>query len=168
MPSVSERAAEWSAGLELSAIPATVVAGQRWRILDTLGVIFAVAPQEYGQKIRAAALAMGGQGQAHILGFAGTTSPQAAAIANGSMASAQSYDDTHNATIVHVTASLLAACLGLGEELDSSGEDFMAAMIAGSEVACRIGNAAPLQFHKRGWHPTGIFGAVGATYAACR
>ena len=168
MPSVSELAAEWSVSLDLAAVPAAVVAGQRWRILDTLGVIFAVAPQEYGQKIRAAALAMGGQGQAHILGFAGTTSPQAAAIANGAMASAQSYDDTHNATIVHVTASLLAACLALGEELDASGEDFMAAMIAGSELACRIGNAAPLQFHKRGWHPTGIFGAVGATYAACR
>jgi 2-methylcitrate dehydratase PrpD len=168
MPSVSEQAAEWSIGVELSAIPSEVVAGQRRRILDTLGVTFAVAPLEYGQKIRAGALAMGGQGQAHILGFAGTTSPQAAAIANGAMASAQSFDDTHNATIVHVTASLLAACLALGEELDASGEDFLAALIAGSELACRIGNAAPLQFHKRGWHPTGIFGGVGATYAACR
>ncbi len=91
-----------------------------------------------------------------------------AALANGAMVSAQSYDDTHNATIVHVTASLLAACLALGEEFDATGEDFLAAIIAGSELACRIGLVAPLQFHKRGWHPTGIFGAVGATYAACR
>lgn len=171
-PSVSEQAALWSAGLDLAAIPAEVVAGARWRILDTLGVIFAVAALDYGQKIRAGVLAMGGamggQGHSHILGFAGTTAAQPAAIANGAMASAQSYDDTHNATIVHVTASLLAACLALGEELDSSAADFMAALIAGSELACRIGMAAPLQFHKRGWHPTGIFGAVGATYAACR
>ncbi|HLI20025.1 MAG TPA: MmgE/PrpD family protein [Stellaceae bacterium] len=168
MPSVSEQTAEWSAGIEIAAIPAEVVAGARWRILDTLGVAFAVAPLEYGRKIRAGALAMGGQGRAHILGFAGTTSPQAAALANGAMASAQSFDDTHNATIVHVTASLLSACLALGEEIDASGEDFLAALIAGSELACRIANAAPRQFHGRGWHPTGIFGAVGATYAACR
>lgn len=168
MPTVSEFAAEWSAGIELAAIPAEVVAGARWRILDTLGVAFAVAPLDYGRKIHAGALAMGGQGRAHIFGFAGTTSPQAAAIANGAMASAQSFDDTHNATIVHVTASLLAACLALGEELDATGEDFLAALIVGSELACRIGNAAPRQFHGRGWHPTGIFGAVGATYAACR
>jgi 2-methylcitrate dehydratase PrpD len=111
---------------------------------------------------------LGGQGSAHILGFAGTTSAPAAALANGAMASAQSFDDTHNATIVHVTASLLAACLALGEEIDAAGEEFLTAIIAGSELACRIGLAAPLQFHKRGWHPTGIFGAVGSTYAACR
>ncbi len=168
MPSVSEQAAAWSAGLDLAVIPGEVVAGQRWRILDTLGVALAVSAQDYGQRIRAGTLALGGQGCAHILGFAGTTSAPSAAIANGAMASAQSFDDTHNATIVHVTASLLAACLALGEELDASGEDFMAAIIGGSELACRIGLAAPLQFHKRGWHPTGIFGAVGATYAACR
>ena len=168
MPSVSEQAAAWSAAIDLAAIPAAVVAGERWRILDTLGVGLAASALDYGQRMRAGALALGGQGRAHLLGFPGTTSAPVAALANGAMVSAQSYDDTHNATIVHVTASLLAACLALGEELDATGEDFMAAIVAGSELACRIGLAAPLQFHKRGWHPTGIFGAVGATYAACR
>ncbi|HEX4194071.1 MAG TPA: MmgE/PrpD family protein [Stellaceae bacterium] len=168
MPSVSEQAAAWSAGLDLAAIPAAVVAAQRWRILDTLGVALAVSALDYGKRIRSGALALGGQGNAHIIGFAGTNSAPSAALANGAMASAQSFDDTHNATIVHVTASLLSACLALGEELDATGEAFLAAIIGGSELACRIGLAAPLQFHKRGWHPTGIFGAIGATYAACR
>jgi 2-methylcitrate dehydratase PrpD len=111
---------------------------------------------------------MGGQGHAHILGFPDRVSPQNAAIANGAMASALSFDDTHNATIVHVTATLLAASLALGEERDVTGEEFLVALIAGSELACRTGLAAPLQFHKRGWHPTGLFGAMGATFAACR
>lgn len=168
MPSVSELTAQWSAELTLARIPSDVVAATRWRILDTLGVIFAVAAQDYGQKIRAGTLAMGGKGNAHIIGFPDQTSPQAAAIANGAMASALSYDDTHNATIVHVTATLLSAALALGEELDTGGDNFLAALIAGSELACRVGMAAPLQFHKRGWHPTGLFGAVGAAFAACR
>ena len=168
MPSVSETAAAWSATLAFADIPADVVAATRWRILDTLGVALAVAAQPYGAKIRTGTLAMGGQGKAHIIGFADETSPQAAAIALGAMASALSYDDTHNATIVHVTASLLAATLALGKELDSDGESFLTALIAGSELAGRVGLAAPLQFHKRGWHPTGLFGAVGATYAAAR
>ncbi len=168
MASVSEETARWSASVDLAAIPAEIIATARWRILDTLGVTFAVAAQDYGQKIRAGTLAMGGRGEAHLLGFCDRTSPQAAAIANGAMASALSYDDTHNATIVHVTATLLAASLALGEELDTDGENFLAALIAGSELACRVGLAAPLQFHKRGWHPTGLFGAMGATYAACR
>jgi len=168
VPSVSEKAAQWSAALQLGDIPADIVAAARWRILDTLGVIFAVAAQDYGRKIRAGALAMGGAGSAQILGFADRSSPQAAALANGAMASALSFDDTHNATIVHVTAALLAASLALGEDRDTDGESFLAAFIAGSELACRVGMAAPLQFHKRGWHPTGLFGAIGATYAASK
>lgn len=168
MPSVSEEAAQWSAKIAFAEIPADVVAATRWRILDTLGVALAVAAQPYGAKIRAGTLAMGGKGNAHILGFSDQTSPQAAAIANGAMASALSYDDTHNATIVHVTATLLSAALALGEDLDTDGESFLTALIAGSELACRVGMAAPLQFHKRGWHPTGLFGAVGATFAAAR
>jgi 2-methylcitrate dehydratase PrpD len=168
MPSVSEQAAAWCAALDLSAVPAEVIAGQRWRILDTLGVALAVSALDYGKRIRAGTLSLGGQGHAHVLGFAGTNSATGAALANGSMASAQSFDDTHNATIVHVTASLLSACLALGEEIDATGEEFLAALVGGSELACRIALAAPLQFHKRGWHPTGIFGAIGAAYAACR
>ncbi len=168
MPSLSETIAAWSSGLTLAAIPADVVASARWRVLDTLGCIFAVAGQDYGQRIKAGSLALGGQGASHILGSADRTSPAVAAIANGAMASAQSFDDTHNATIVHVSACLVAATLALGEDRDVSGEDFLAAFIGGSEIASRIGLAAPLQFHKRGWHPTGLFGAVGATYAAAK
>jgi 2-methylcitrate dehydratase PrpD len=168
MPTISEAIAQWSSTLSLDDIPEDVVRAARWRIIDTLGVAFAVGAQDYGRKIRAGTLGMGGVGGAHLLGFPDRTAPQAAAIANGAMASALSYDDTHNATIVHVSASLLAATLALGEERDASGEEFLAAFIAGSELACRVGMAAPLQFHKRGWHPTGLFGAVGATYAACR
>jgi 2-methylcitrate dehydratase PrpD len=70
MPSVSEQAAAWSAGLDLSAIPAEVVAGQRWRILDTLGVALAGSALDYGQRIRAGTLALGGQGHAHMFGRA--------------------------------------------------------------------------------------------------
>lgn len=168
MPTVSEELAEWSAALRSADIPAMVVTAAKRHSLDTLGCALAVAAQDYGRKIRAGAMAMGGQGHAHILGFPDRLPPQSAAIANGAMASALSFDDTHNATIVHVTATVLAATLALGEELDVSGDEFLAALIAGSELACRTGLAAPLQFHKRGWHPTGLFGAMGATFAACR
>jgi 2-methylcitrate dehydratase PrpD len=168
MPTISEELAEWSAALLLADIPAEVVRHAKWHSLDTLGCAFAVAAQDYGRKIRAGAMAMGGQGHAHILGFPDRVSPQNAALANGAMASALSFDDTHNATIVHVTATLLAASLALGEERDVTGEEFLVALIAGSELACRTGMAAPLQFHKRGWHPTGLFGAMGAAFAACR
>src|SRR5690348_8227376 len=168
MPTLSEELAQWSTALMPNDVPVEVVRAAKRHLLDTLGCAFAVAAQDYGRKIRAGAMAMGGQGEAHILGFPDRVSPQNAALANGAMASALSYDDTHNATIVHVTATVLAATLALSEEIDAAGDEFLAALIAGSELACRTGLAAPLQFHKRGWHPTGLFGAMGATFAACR
>jgi len=168
MPTISEELAQWSAALMPGDVPTEAVSAVKRHVLDTLGCAFAAATQDYGRKIRAGAMAMGGQGHAHILGFPERISPQNAALANGAMASALSFDDTHNATIVHVTATLLATTLALGEEIDAAGDEFLVALIAGSELACRTGMAAPLQFHKRGWHPTGLFGAMGATFAACR
>jgi 2-methylcitrate dehydratase PrpD len=44
----------------------------------------------------------------------------------------------------------------------------LAAVAIGNEIVCRIGVAAPGEFYKAGYHPTGIVGTFGATYAACR
>ncbi|MEI9806255.1 MAG: MmgE/PrpD family protein [Pseudolabrys sp.] len=39
-------------------------------------------------------------------------------------------------------------------------------MLLGSEICCRIGVGAPGEFHKRGFHPTGVVGAFGAAGGA--
>ena len=38
----------------------------------------------------------------------------------------------------------------------------------GNEISCRVGSVAPGQFHKRGFHPTGLFAPFGVTYLAGR
>ena len=38
----------------------------------------------------------------------------------------------------------------------------------GNEISCRVGSVAPGQFHKRGFHPTGLFATFGVTYLAGR
>ena len=124
MPSVSEQAAAWSAELDFAVIPAEVVAGQRWRILDTLGVALASSAQDYGQRMRAGTLALGWARPRPYPRLCRLDFGAGASLANGAMASAQSFDDTHNATIVHVTASVLAAGLALGEETRRLGRGF--------------------------------------------
>jgi len=39
---------------------------------------------------------------------------------------------------------------------------------AGNEISCRAGSVAPGQFHRRGFHPSGLFATFGVTYLAAR
>ena len=49
-----------------------------------------------------------------------------------------------------------------------TGAELLTAIAVGSEIACRIGCAAPQQFHRRGFHPTGLFSTFGCAYLAGR
>lgn len=91
-----------------------------------------------------------------------------AAMANGALAEALQFDDTHNETIIHATSPASAAALAVGEAEGAHGRDLLTAFAGGAELTCRIGVVAPGQFHGRGLHPTGIVGTFGSAYAACK
>ena len=65
-----------------------------------------------------------------------------AALANGALAEALQFDDTHNETIIHATSPTVAASLAAAESGGASGRDFLAAVAAGNELTCRIGGKA--------------------------
>jgi 2-methylcitrate dehydratase PrpD len=52
-----------------------------------------------------------------------------------------------------------------GEALRASGRDMLAAYVAGYETWAKLAWRDPGHHHRKGWHPTGIFGPIGA--AAC-
>src|SRR5699024_8458854 len=57
----------------------------------------------------------------------------------------------------------------VGEMTGASGRDVLAAIVAGIEVCCRIGNALdPTEHYARGFHPTATAGTFGAAAAAGR
>ena len=47
-----------------------------------------------------------------------------------------------------------------------SGRDLIAAIAIGNEISCRVGSVAPGQFHRLGFHPSGLFAPFGVTYLA--
>ena len=112
MPTISEELAQWSAALMPGDVPTEAVSAVKRHVLDTLGCAFAAATQDYGRKIRAGAMAMGGQGHAHILGFPERISPQNAALANGAMASALSFD-TPSFCSIFAASALNPGCFAL-------------------------------------------------------
>jgi len=66
----------------------------------------------------------------------------------------------------HPSTVLVPAILAEGEALGSSGADMIAAYIAGYEVWAELFRRDSGLLHQKGWHPTGLYGAVGAA-AAC-
>lgn len=91
-----------------------------------------------------------------------------AALLNAAAAHCEDFDDTHTASVVHGSACVVPAAFAAAEAYGASGERVLAAVVAGWEVATRIGLAAAGSFHRRGWHTTSVAGVFGATAAvAC-
>jgi 2-methylcitrate dehydratase PrpD len=166
MPSYSEQLALWCARLKFSDLPPDVVASTKLRVLDVLGLALAAVPLPTGKSVRAAALAMGKGDDARIIGTGDRVAAMQAALANGTMAQALEYDDTHNETVIHISSPMVATALAVGEMIRANGEEFITAVAAGNEITCRIGLVAPQQFHKVGFHPSGVIGTFGTAYTA--
>src|SRR5688572_33237771 len=92
------------------------------------------------------------------------TAASEAALVNGVAAHALDYDDV--ALRGHPSAALVPAILAVGQELGSTGAQMLDAYVAGYEVWANLVRREKDVHHIKGWHPTGIFGAIGAA-AAC-
>src|SRR5712692_2052963 len=95
------------------------------------------------------------------------TAPEAAWI-NGTAGHALDYDDVgcrgHVSTVLF--PAILAEAESLGPSGGLSGREMFAAYVAGYEIWAELARRDPGHHHAKGWHPTGIFGAIGAG-AAC-
>lgn len=158
--------ARWLRALRLDDVPADVVEHAKLRLLDVIGVMLAASALEYGRVIRAAVLDLSGPGPSAIVGLGDRVMPVWSAFANGALAHALIFDDTHNETIVHPGGPVAGAALALAAAQPTSGAALLTALIGASEITCRLGLAAVGQFHKSGFQPTAIVGPLGATFVA--
>lgn len=166
MSTCSEQLAHWASTLKFEDLPADVVESTKLRILDVIGLAIAGLGTAYGQSVRKAAIAIGSNGEGRIFGTGERVGTCAAAFANGALAQALEFDDTHNESIVHMSSPSVASALALSETLSLSGRQAIAAIAMSNEIACRVGSVSPGQFHRRGFHPTGLFAPFGTTYLA--
>jgi 2-methylcitrate dehydratase PrpD len=165
---IASALAQWTSSVEFDDLPADVVRATKQRVLDVIGLSLAGAATAFGRSVRDAALAMSAAGPARILGSAHGVNVTMAAFANGAFSQALEYDDTHNESIVHMSSPSVAAALAIGDTTRVSGRDLITAVALGSEISCRAGSVSPGQFHRRGFHPSGLFATFGAAYLASR
>ena len=163
--SCSQSIARWVTQATFETLPQDVVAATRLRILDVIGLTIAGGTTPFGLAVRRTADAAPAM-RCRLWGTDRTTSMASAAFANGALSQALEYDDTHNESIVHISSPSVAAALALVDQHGGSGRDLIRAVAIGNEVSSRAGSVAPGQFHKRGFHPSGLFAPFGVACLA--
>ncbi len=168
MDSLSRQLADWTLALRYEDVPRDVVEATKYRILDVIGLALAGLQTPFGQSVVDACAQMHPPGPCRVFGSGHRLGVTGAAFANGALSQALEYDDTHNESIVHMSSPAVAAALALAEMQPVSGKAVITAIALGNEISCRVGSVAPGQFHRRGFHPTGLFAPFGCTYLAGR
>jgi 2-methylcitrate dehydratase PrpD len=163
---ITETIADFALDLEFESIPPEVVARTELHLLDVLGCALAAASDGAGTQAQAWVLdADAGHGSAELWGETAGASPAAAALANGMLAHALDFDDTHPTSMIHISAVTAPAAVAVAQATGASGRDLIRALVVGAETTIRLGLAAPGVFHARGLHPTSVCGVFGATVA---
>jgi 2-methylcitrate dehydratase PrpD len=168
MPALASQVAEWVSRVAFDDLPHDVVEATKRRILDVIGLAYAGAETPFGRATTAAAIAMSPPGPARIIGARDRVGVTTAAFANAALPQALEFDDTHNESIVHMSSPAVAAGLALAETQTISGHDLILAIAIANEISCRVGSVSSGQFHRRGFHPTGLFAPFGIAYGAGR
>jgi len=150
------------ANLSFEKLPPEAIEIARTGFIDTVATMIAGAHDPAPQLLRKGLQPAPGAASLYFSGET-ATAPEAAWI-NGTAGHALDYDDV--GCRGHVSTVLVPAILAEAETLGLGGREMFAAYIAGYETWAELSRRDPGHHHRKGWHPTGIFGAIGAG-AAC-
>ncbi|MDB5811853.1 MAG: MmgE/PrpD family protein [Betaproteobacteria bacterium] len=153
------------AQLKYKALPAEVVRTIKQGFTDCIGVMLAGSREPVTAAVERVLGADQATGSSNLYFTAKRMSAPAAALINGTASHALDYDDVALKGC-HPSAVLVPAILAEAQMLNRSGRDMLVAYAAGYEVWADLIARERGNYQRKGWHPTGIFGAIGAA-AAC-
>lgn len=166
----AQRIAEWVSALRHPDIPTEVIAAAKLHALDTIGVGIAAAVLPGEARTARAAVALftqtGGREESSIIGQHRRVTAASAAFANGSLEHSLDFDDIDTDSRVHASTIVTPTALAMAERTGATGMELVTALVAGNEIATRIGMGGPIHFQKHGFHATpvaGVFGAVASS-----
>ena len=138
-------------------------------LLDHLGCAWRGANLPWGATLRAWAAPQAGSGRAALFASGLETTPSTAAFVNATAAHGLELDDTHDESVSHPGAPVIATALAVGRQHGATLGEVLAAIAAGYEVTGRVGAATnAARAIERGFHPTALFAGFGATATAGR
>ncbi|HEX2542935.1 MAG TPA: MmgE/PrpD family protein [Caldimonas sp.] len=165
MGTLEHTLAEFVTALGLRSVPPEPQRVVRRVLLAVAGTGFAGAAEDGVLALRELLVDAGGAAQATVLVYGDRLPATAAAQLNGTVCRALDFCDAM-APGPHIGAALFPAALAAAELAGGcSGEEFLAALVAGAEISSRF-NLSEAQYD--GFDPTGIVVAFAAAAAASR
>lgn len=165
---LSHQLATWVAELDPALVPAQARAAARTMLMDALGCALSGTRAPAGRIAVQHALAQGGAADATLIGTPARVPAMQAAFANTMLGRIDLFDDCDSIAHVHAGVATVMASLAVAEREDRSGDDFLAAVVVGNEVAVRIGMTMRPAHFDAGYHPTGTLNCFGTAAAAAR
>jgi 2-methylcitrate dehydratase PrpD len=157
--------AAFAAGLRFGDIPTPVVRKTEDLLVDW----FASAVAGHGARpvtnIARFAGTMGpADGPSEVIVTGERTSPYLAAMANAAASHVAEQDDVHNGSVFHPATVVFPAAVAAAQALGASGQQLLAASVAGYEVGIRVGEFLG-RSHYKVFHTTGTAGTLAAAAA---
>lgn len=160
--------ADFATSLDCNTVPSTVLHDAQMKVLNVLGVSMAAAVESDGERLTKVISKQLGAKESSVIGGQTRLPATNAALINGTLAHGLDFDDTHPVAIVHPSSFLAATALAVAEQRNVGGKEALVAFVAGMECTVRIGMAAPGGMHARGFHATGVCGALGSAVVASK
>ena len=150
---LTERVAQFASTTRFEDIPPEVIRLSKQAVLDCFAVAFAGSVAEGSAILRRHIASLGfSGGNATVYGSGMRVPAQFAALANGTAMHSDDYDDTHNPSRIHPSASVASALFAVAEAESRSGKELLTAFNVGVEVSCKISIATAGAHYGRGFH----------------
>jgi 2-methylcitrate dehydratase PrpD len=136
MMGTTETLAKYIVDLCYDNIPKPVLEKVKLILLDTIGCGIGGVKTPIGGKAISLANDLMGREEASIFGQKKKTNCLMAGFVNAILVDALDFEET---LLCHPGATIIPAALGVGEKINASGKEIITAVVAGYEVATRIG-----------------------------
>ncbi len=157
--SVAEALAHEIVAVREAVLPAVTARKCEDLLIDVVGLCVTARNEDY---IASALAGWDDDGPCTVIGHKRTLTASGAAFVNGTAAHGEDFDDTFEGGPVHAGAVIVPAVLAACERHNPDGRMALAGIVVGTEVLCRLSLVVPKAVHKAGFHPTAVFGAMGA------
>ncbi len=157
--SVAEALADKIVALKPGSLPETTTRKCEDLLIDVVGLCVTARNEDY---VASAIDGCDDDGPCTAIGHKRTLTAAGAAFVNGTAAHGEDFDDTFEGGPVHAGAVIVPAVLAACERHKPDGRMALIGIAMGTEVLCRLSLVVPKAVHKAGFHPTAVFGVMGA------
>ena len=165
----TEILSEFAADLTFENIPKKVLEHIKLLFLDGVGCCIHGNTLPWTKKLMEVVVNNTDKQECTIIGTNIKTSVLNAVLVNSTAGHGFEADDIHRESILHPNSIVVPVSINVSEKIKNiNGKKFLTAVIAGYEVATRVGSAAGTDLLLRGFHPQGTHGTIASAVTAAK